>query len=69
MDERGNESSYRLHTDGRKEGKKARIGIKAASSLSELVIDRKRNFLFRPKTNIRQEYAAEYSDDNEYSAQ
>jgi hypothetical protein len=25
--------------------------------------------LFRPKTNIRQENAAEYSADNEYSAQ
>jgi hypothetical protein len=34
-----------------------------------LVIDRKRIFLFRPKTNIRQENAAEYSADNEYSAQ
>jgi hypothetical protein len=33
------------------------------------VIDRKRIFLFRPKTNIRQENAAEYSADNEYSAQ
>jgi hypothetical protein len=32
------------------------------------VIDRKRIFLFRPKTNIRQENAAEYSADNEYSA-
>jgi hypothetical protein len=27
----------------------------------ELVIDRKRIFLFWPKTNIRQENAAEYS--------
>jgi hypothetical protein len=36
---------------------------------SLVVIDRKRNFLFRPKTNIRQENAAEYSADNEYSAQ
>jgi hypothetical protein len=34
-----------------------------------VVIDRKRIFLFRPKTNIRQENAAEYSADNEYSAQ
>jgi hypothetical protein len=34
-----------------------------------LVIDRKRIFLFWPKTNIRQENAAEYSADNEYSAQ
>jgi hypothetical protein len=34
-----------------------------------LVIERKRIFLFCPKTNIRQEYAAEYSADNEYSAQ
>jgi hypothetical protein len=33
------------------------------------VIDRKRIFFFRPKTNIRQENAAEYSADNEYSAQ
>jgi hypothetical protein len=33
------------------------------------VIDRKRIFLFQPKTNIRQENAAEYSADNEYSAQ
>jgi hypothetical protein len=33
------------------------------------VIDRKRIFLFRTKTNIRQENAAEYSADNEYSAQ
>jgi hypothetical protein len=33
------------------------------------VIDRKQIFLFRPKTNIRQENAAEYSADNEYSAQ
>jgi hypothetical protein len=33
------------------------------------VIDRKRIFLFRPKTNIRQENAAEYSADNEYWAQ
>jgi hypothetical protein len=33
------------------------------------VIDRKRIFLFWPKTNIRQENAAEYSADNEYSAQ
>jgi hypothetical protein len=33
------------------------------------VIDKKRNFLFRSKTNIRQENAAEYSADNEYSAQ
>jgi hypothetical protein len=32
------------------------------------VIDRKRIFLFRPKTNIWQENAAEYSADNEYSA-
>jgi hypothetical protein len=29
----------------------------------------KRIFLFRPKTNIRQENATEYSADNEYSAQ
>jgi hypothetical protein len=36
---------------------------------SGVVIDRKRIFLFRPKTNIRQENAAEYSADNEYSAQ
>jgi hypothetical protein len=34
----------------------------------ELVIDRKRIFLFWPKTNIRQENAAEFSADNEYSA-
>jgi hypothetical protein len=34
-----------------------------------IVIDRKRIFLFRPKTNIRQENAAEYSADNKYSAQ
>jgi cobalamin biosynthesis protein CobT len=33
-----------------------------------VVIDRKRIFLFRPKTNIRQENAAEYSADNKYSA-
>jgi hypothetical protein len=33
------------------------------------VIDRKRIFLFWPKTNIRQENAAEYSADNKYSAQ
>jgi hypothetical protein len=33
------------------------------------VIDRKRIFLFRPKTNIWQENAAEYLADNEYSAQ
>jgi hypothetical protein len=33
------------------------------------VIDRKRIFLFRLKTNIRQENAAEYSADNEYLAQ
>jgi hypothetical protein len=33
------------------------------------VIDRKRIFLFRPKTNIRQENADEYLADNEYSAQ
>jgi hypothetical protein len=33
------------------------------------VIDRKWIFLFRPKTNIRQENAAKYSADNEYSAQ
>jgi hypothetical protein len=33
-----------------------------------VVIDQKRIFLFRPKTNIRQENAAEYSADNEYSA-
>jgi hypothetical protein len=33
------------------------------------VIDRKRIFLFQPKTNIWQENAAEYSADNEYSAQ
>jgi hypothetical protein len=32
------------------------------------MIDRKRIFLFRPKTNIRQENATEYSADNEYSA-
>jgi hypothetical protein len=36
---------------------------------SILVIDRKRIFWFRPKTNIRQEKAAEYSAGNEYSAQ
>jgi hypothetical protein len=36
---------------------------------SRVVIDRKRIFLFRPKTNIRQENAAEYSADNEYSGQ
>jgi hypothetical protein len=35
----------------------------------QLVIDQKRIFLFWPKTNIRQENAAEYSADNEYSAQ
>jgi hypothetical protein len=35
----------------------------------QLVIDRKRIFLFRLKTNIRQENAAEYSTDNEYLAQ
>ena len=29
----------------------------------------KRIFLFRPKTNIRQENATEYSANNEYSAQ
>jgi hypothetical protein len=34
-----------------------------------VVIDRKRIFLFRPKTNICQEKAAEYSADNKYSAQ
>jgi hypothetical protein len=34
-----------------------------------VVIDRKQIFGFRPKTNIRQENAAEYSTDNEYSAQ
>jgi hypothetical protein len=34
----------------------------------QLVIDQKRIILFRPKTNIRQENAAEYSADNEYSA-
>jgi hypothetical protein len=33
------------------------------------VIDRKRIFLFRPKTNIWQEKAAKYSANNEYSAQ
>jgi hypothetical protein len=33
------------------------------------VIDQKPIFLFRPKTNIRQENAAEYLADNEYSAQ
>jgi hypothetical protein len=37
--------------------------------MSQIVIDRKRIFLFRPKTNIRQENAAEYLADNEYSAQ
>jgi hypothetical protein len=37
--------------------------------LLRIVIDRKRIFLFRPKTNIRQENAAEYSADNKYSAQ
>jgi hypothetical protein len=41
----------------------------ARSRALQLVIDRKRIFLFRPKTNIRQENAAEYSADNEYSAQ
>jgi hypothetical protein len=34
-----------------------------------LVIDRKRIFVLREKTNIRQENAPEYSADNEYSAQ
>jgi hypothetical protein len=38
-------------------------------SLSVLVIDRKRIFFFRTKKNIRQENAAEYSADNNYSAQ
>jgi hypothetical protein len=33
------------------------------------VIDRKRIFLFLPKTNIQQEEAAKYSADNKYSAQ
>jgi hypothetical protein len=33
-----------------------------------LMIDRKWIFLFRPKTNIRQENATEYSADNEYLA-
>jgi hypothetical protein len=33
------------------------------------VIDRKQIFLFRPKTNIRQEIATECSAKNEYSAQ
>jgi hypothetical protein len=33
------------------------------------VIDQKRIFWFRPKTNIWQENAAEYLADNEYSAQ
>jgi hypothetical protein len=36
--------------------------------LPRIVIDRKLIFLFRPKTNIRQENAAEYLADNEYSA-
>jgi hypothetical protein len=36
--------------------------------LSLVVIDRKGIFLFRPKANIWQENAAEYSADNEYSA-
>jgi hypothetical protein len=35
----------------------------------QLVIDRKRIFLFRPKTDIRQENATEYSADTKYSAQ
>jgi hypothetical protein len=34
----------------------------------DIVIDQKRIFLFRPKTNICLENAAEYSADNEYSA-
>jgi hypothetical protein len=34
-----------------------------------LVINKKRIFLFRTKTNIRQEKSAEYSADSEYSAQ
>jgi hypothetical protein len=37
--------------------------------VGQIVIDRKRIFLFWPKTNIRQENAAEYSAHNEYSAQ
>jgi hypothetical protein len=36
---------------------------------SALVIDRKWIYLFRPKTNIWQENAAEYSANNKYSAQ
>jgi hypothetical protein len=43
--------------------------ILALPIMTPLVIDRKRIFLFRPKTNIRQENAAKYSADNEYSAQ
>jgi hypothetical protein len=35
----------------------------------KVVIERKRIFLFWPKTNIPQKNAAEYSADNEYSAQ
>jgi hypothetical protein len=38
-------------------------------SREKKIIDQKRIFLFRPKTNIRQENAAEYSADNEYLAQ
>jgi hypothetical protein len=34
-----------------------------------LVIDRKRIFLFRLKTNIQQENATKYSADNKYSSQ
>jgi hypothetical protein len=37
-------------------------------SRMDIVIDQKRIFLFRPKTNICLENAAEYSADNEYSA-
>jgi hypothetical protein len=33
-----------------------------------VVIDRKRIFLFRLKTNIQQENASKYSADNEYLA-
>jgi hypothetical protein len=39
------------------------------SVYSPLVIDRKQILLFWPKTNIRQGNAAEFSADNEYSAQ
>jgi hypothetical protein len=42
--------------------------LKKLNGQPKLVIDRKRMFLFRPKTNIQQENAAEYSADNEYSA-